>query len=264
MKPNILSIPGLRILGVAGVIVFATGAFGQFGGFGLDKVVDGVKGATKVSKGLAGFSEKEELNAGGSLAIEIAAQRGGILKDVALTKRVATLGKAMVIYCHRSHLPWTFMVLDNPSINAFSGPGGYVFVTKGLMDSCTSDRELAGMLAHEISHITERHALKLISGKEGLAGAASLVSASGYGSGFDDWIEKGMSKFLDKGLGDDAEYEADLFGTKLLEDVGFPPKTLRDYLTKVGARKSEKMFSTHPDTGDRVEHLDKYLNEGKD
>lgn len=59
----------------------------------------------------------------------------------------------------RPHLPWTFVVLDDKGYNAFAAPGGYVFVTKGLIDSCADEAELAGILAHEITHVTAKHHL---------------------------------------------------------------------------------------------------------
>jgi beta-barrel assembly-enhancing protease len=236
--------------------------YAQFGGFDIGDAVKGVSGASKVAKGAAGIGLKEELDIGGSLAVEIAAKKGGVLKDTALTKRVATIGKALALYSTRPEIPYTFAVLDNASINAFSAPGGYVFVTKGLVDSCSSDKQLAGILAHEIAHITRRHALKLVARNEGLKGMTELASVAGGGdiSGYDDLISKGIQSILNKGFDPATEFDADKHGTQLIYDTGFPPKTLRDYLTAL-KDDDEKIFSTHPPTKHRVERLDEFINE---
>jgi beta-barrel assembly-enhancing protease len=219
-------------------------------------VIKGAGGAKKIAKGGLGISLKEELDIGGSLAVEIAAKYGGILKDAEQTKRVAIIGKALAQYCTRPELPWMFAILDNPTVNAFSCPGGYVFVTKGLLDSCKNDNQLASVLAHEIAHVSERHALRAIAGKEGTQGlieVGSVISGNNIG-GFDDLVEKGMNSILDKGYEPRREFDADRLGTRLLYDTGFPPKTLRDYLSSL--KTDEPPFSNHPSTEDRVERLD--------
>src|SRR5438094_818014 len=87
--------------------------FAQFGGFDIGDAVKGIGGASKAAKGVAGIGLKEELDIGGSLAVEIAAKNGGILKESEITKRVATIGKAVALYSTRPTLNYTFAVLDN-------------------------------------------------------------------------------------------------------------------------------------------------------
>lgn len=238
-------------------------AFAQFGGFDIGDIVKGGQGAAKVAKGAAGIGLKEERAMGGSLAVEIAAKQGGILKDEALTKRVATIGQALTLYCTRPDLKFTFAVLDNPGVNAFSAPGGYVFVTKGLVAMCKNDNELAGVLAHEIAHITRRHALKLISRNETFKGLGEMGSAAGGNyTGYDDLLAGTLTTILEKGFDPATEFDADQHGTLLMYDTGFPPKTLRDFLAKLKAGEGDdRPFSTHPPTGHRIERLDEYIKE---
>lgn len=82
--------------------------------------------------------------------------------DKALQRYVNQLGRWISQQSTRPDLPWTFAVLDDSSVNALSAPGDYVFVTKGLMDELTSEAELAGLLAREITHVTEKHHLKAL------------------------------------------------------------------------------------------------------
>ena len=246
------------------VLCCASITFAQFGGFNIGDAIKGGENAKKIIKGAAGVSLNEELDVGGSLALEIASKKGGILKNQALTERVATIGKALTLYCTRPELHFTFAVLDNPEINAFACPGGYVFVTKGLVDSCKNDQQLASTLAHEIAHVTRRHALKLISGKEltqGLLGAGSMAAGgSDYGV-IDGAVTTIAENIIDKGLPKGDEYDADKYGTRLSYDAGFPPRTLRDYLESLRQKSDDTTFSTHPKLQDRVERLDEYMKE---
>ncbi len=258
-SPSIRSVCGLVLILMATTTIVV---LAQFGGFDIGDAIKGADAAKKVAKGAAGISLKEELDVGGSLAMEIAFRKGGILKDPVLTKRVATIGKALTLYCTRPDLDFTFAILDNPEINAFSSPGGYVFVTKGLVDSCKSDHQLASVMAHEIAHVTRRHVLKLIAGKEltqGLLAGASMAGGGDF-SGFDNLVGKIAESIMDNGMPKDDEYDADREGTLLAYDAGFPPRTLRDYLADLDKKNNEKAFPKYPKTRDRVERLDEEID----
>ncbi len=122
-----------------------------------------VKGVGEMVKGASGISLKDELKIGGAVAVDIVARNGGVLKDEAITHRVIMIGKSLSYYCSRPELNFRFAVLNSDHINAYSAPGGYVFITRGLYNALPDDQQLAAVLAHEISHITLRHALKVIS-----------------------------------------------------------------------------------------------------
>lgn len=118
----------------------------------------------------------EEVGLGGAVAVNWMKTGGGLLHDAFDAKRepsasalsrprnrmnvyVNTVGKNLAMQSSRPLLDWTFGVLDSPHFNAFSAPGGYVMVTRGLLRQVSNEAQLAGVLAHEISHVTERHAL---------------------------------------------------------------------------------------------------------
>ena len=252
-----------RIIGIFIALFLFIGTTLSFALFDeIGRVFEGADAVKDMAEGFSGVSVEQELDIGGSLALEIAARNGGILKDAEITKRVATIGKALSLYCKRPELKFTFGVLDNPDVNAISAPGGYVFVTKGLVDACKDDQQLAGVLAHEIVHITQRHALKRISGSKGTKGVLKALSASGQNfSGFDDLISKGINEFVEKGLPPGDEFDADKGGTTLAYDAGFQPQGLRDYLKKLSDKDHQKTFCTHPKTKERVKRLDRYLEE---
>mgnify|MGYP006203657845 CR=1 FL=1 len=109
--------------------------------------------------------------------VEIVGRYGGLVRDEAITQRVMLVGRSLARYSDRPGLDWRFGVLDSPTVNAFSAPDGYVFITRGLYDLAENDDVLAAILSHEIAHITGRHALKIVARGEFLSGATSLAAA---------------------------------------------------------------------------------------
>jgi predicted Zn-dependent protease len=82
-----------------------------------------------------------------------------VLPDMLMERYVNQLGRWISLQSTRPNLPWTFAVLDDPGFNAFAAPGGYIYVTKGLIDRVADEAEVAGILAHEIVHVTSKHHL---------------------------------------------------------------------------------------------------------
>jgi predicted Zn-dependent protease len=230
------------------------------------KVTDTAKDAAKIAKGVAGIGPEEERLIGESVAVEIIGKYGGLWRDEEVTKRVNLLGQALAHYSTRPALPWKFAVLDSPSINGFSAPGGYVFITRGLYDKvASSDDALAAVLAHEIAHITERHALKIIARAEFLTGTSTLAVKHSRDAAmvqselrqFDTGIEDIVKTLLEKGFDPKTELAADKTGRALAVTVGYAPGALRQVLIQLQQAKSDPKatFSTHPPLADRIKNL---------
>lgn len=217
--------------------------------------------AGKVLKGATGLSLEEELAVGDAVAIEIVNRFGGVWRDEAATQRVNLVGRALARYADRQDLTWTFGLLDSDAVNAFSAPGGRVFITRGLYQRLDSDDELAGALAHEIEHIDRRHALKIIARGEFLSGVAGLVAArSSDFAKFDEAISLVTSQILEKGFDPSTEFDADKQGRNLAATTGFAPGGLRAVLLRLrrdNGGASRAVFSTHPPLDDRLERLPK-------
>src|SRR5918995_3593195 len=111
---------------------------------------------------LALVSESQEIQMGQQGAKEVE-QSIGFYKDPAVNAYVADLGKRMAAESERPDLPWEFHVVDDAAVNAFAIPGGFIYVTRGLMSSINSEAELAGGIGHEIAHVTHRHSVQQIS-----------------------------------------------------------------------------------------------------
>ncbi|HEX8907544.1 MAG TPA: M48 family metalloprotease, partial [Longimicrobiaceae bacterium] len=111
---------------------------------------------------LALISEAQEIQMGQQGAQEVA-QTLGLLPDQALQDYVQRIGAALAAKSERPNLQWTFRAVDDPSPNAFALPGGYIFVTRGILNLMDSEAELAGVLGHEIGHVTARHTVQQLS-----------------------------------------------------------------------------------------------------
>lgn len=202
--------------------------------------------------------------------IEIGRQLAAVLlgskplhRDAALQRYVNRLGRWISLQSPRAHLPWTFGVLDDPGFNAFAAPGGYVFVTKGLVDS-VDEAELAGILAHEITHVTEKHHLKALGAKarSGLATQliASQLRGNVGGAVSAQMLALGRNLYA-SGLDQSDEFDADLQGVALAARAGFDPYGLPSVLQQLRtATPDNQLFTltlaTHPPAQQRLEQLE--------
>lgn len=231
----------------------------------LGNALDTAKDAGKLLQGVAGVGPEEERVIGESVALEIIGRYGGLLRDEEITRHVNLVGRALAIYSDRPGLHWRFGVLDSDAINAFSAPDGYVFITRGLYELADTDDILAAILAHEIAHITERHALKIVARGNFLAGATSLAAAR---SSDVRKIDRQLKQFslgvgqitqtlFEKGFDPQTEFAADKEGRALAITTGYAPGGLRFVLLRLQQRGGDPkaVFSTHPPLGDRLKRL---------
>lgn len=258
----------LLLLATAAAVLGSTGIVhaGLLDKIDLNKAVSTVQKAGKMAKGVTGIGPEEERAIGESVALEIIGKYGGLLRDEAITRRVNLVGRSLAHYSSRSALPWSFGVLDSPSINGFSAPGGYVFITRGLYEMAGDDNALAAILAHEISHITGRHALSIIERGEFVSGAADLLAERSSDAAqvqaalgeFDLGIEKVLNTLLEKGFDPQTEFAADQRGRELATTVGYTPDALRQVLSALAAKHAGAAgaaYSTHPPLADRIQRL---------
>ena len=208
------------------------------------------------------IDEARELEIGRELAALLVGSKP-LHPDVALQRYVNRLGRWISLQGSRPNLPWTFAVLDDPGFNAFAAPGGYVFVTKGLVDRA-DEAELAGILAHEITHVNQRHHLQALA-----AGARAGLATQAIASQLRGAAANALSgqllalgrKVYARGLDQADEFEADREGVALAARAGFDPYGLPSMLQQVRtARADDPLFtltlSTHPPAQQRLEQLE--------
>ena len=137
-------------------------------------------------------------------------------------------------YALRQDLQWRFGLLDSDAINAFSAPGGRVFITRGLYQLPLGDAELAGVLAHEIIHIDQRHAIGIIARGEFWGGVTDLVADNNANyAAFEAAVGDTENLILSEGFGSGKEYEADAGGRELALITGYAPGGLRAVLVTI-------------------------------
>lgn len=232
----------------------------------ITKAVETAKDVGKMAKGVAGIGLEEERAIGGSVALEIVGSYGGLVRDEAVMRRVNLIGRTVAGFSDRPDLNWRFGVLDSDTVNAFSAPSGYVFITRGLYALAADDAQLAGILGHEIAHITRRHALKIVARGEFLSGASSIVARqSGDARNleaqlqqFDVGIDKIVDTLLKTGFDAKTEYEADSIGRDLATMAGYSRDGLRLVLQQLqqgNLVSSTKVFTTHPPLAERIRRL---------
>lgn len=189
---------------------------------------------------------------------EIIAQFGTV-QNQPLQSYFDQLGKEMARTSHRPELPWTFAVVDSPVVNAFAVPGGFIYFTRGIISYMNNEAELAGVLGHEIGHVTARHSVSQMSKAQlfGLGlGIGSILSPT----------FRQLSGVAQTGIGllflkysRDAEREADRLGVEYSYQVGYDPRELSDFFQVFQRMREESgqavpnWLSSHPAPPERVE-----------
>lgn len=208
---------------------------------------------------LFGFSPEEEVAIGRQAAGNLLGA-APLAKDAKLQKYVNNVGRWVANQSERPDLDWHFGVIDSNDINAFAAPGGYIFLTKGLYRVLRNESELAGVLAHEIGHVIEKHHLKILQQSQLLDMSGKLLSrTAGENQIIKNLIGNGAEIFA-RSLDKNAEYEADRIAVVLAARAGYDPFGLPTVLQDIGhAAKDDSsvrlLFKTHPHPDDRLAHL---------
>jgi len=210
-------------------------------------------------------SEQQEIQMGQQGAKQVA-QEVGLVKDQALQNYVQSVGSSIATKSERPNLPWTFRAVDDPSPNAFALPGGYVFVTRGLLDLMNNEAELASVLGHEIGHVTARHSVHQMSEQQ-LAQLALGVGAilSPTVAQLGDVASQGLGLLFLKYSRDD-ERQADDLGFRYALNQGYDVRYMDDVfrsLQRLGEASKDSplpsWLATHPGEAERIQTIDTKL-----
>jgi predicted Zn-dependent protease len=189
--------------------------------------------------------------------------------DETLTRYVNLVGRNLAVHANRPELAFRFVVLATDTVNAYACPGGYIFITRGALEQMSDEAELAGVLAHEIAHITQKHIVKALNIHGEKADAAAGISrilgsiADPTRVAFSQAVDKAVDILFNHGLDKTDEFEADRVGTELLALTGYDPQALDRYLAKIGKQSKvhETISDTHPPFAERVKALDRLILE---
>jgi predicted Zn-dependent protease len=232
------------------------------------RVVNPATGQTEFTA----MNPEQELRIGEEQHPQVLMQFGGAYEDPELQAYVTRIGERLAAVSEMPELDFTFTVLNSDVINAFALPGGYVYITRGLIALADNEAELAGVVAHEIGHVTARHSAQRYSrgvlAQGGLAIGTVLAAVLGGGAAA-DLVQQagglGAQAYL-AGYSRDQEFQADELGVRYLARADYDPTAMSSFLDKLerndelmrrlagrdGADPASSWFATHPRTPDRV------------
>ena len=221
------------------------------------------------------LSEREEIKFG-NYVDAVVATHYPTLHDEYLTKKVAEIGNKLVAASDRSHLPFTFKILNTTEVNAFAGPGGFVYVTVGLLDILEKKDELASVLAHEIGHVSERHSVRSYYNAQKIKTVLTLVDIAAMATGFPPLAGMGgdiigdfsrivanlTAMIIAQGYSRNWESTADELGLHYTSKAGYDPQAMVSVLERFLRLEEERgesvkltILSSHPKTEDRISHI---------
>ncbi len=212
------------------------------------------------------MSEQQEISLGASLHKQVL-QQYKPYDNPALQAYVNQIGQELARHSHRNNIRYHFTVVDDPGINAFALPGGYVYITRGLMAYLNSEAELAGVLGHEIGHVTARHSARQYT-RGTLTNILAKVIVDKYGNA---QAVNTLALASVRGFGRKHELQADRLGAEYLARVGYDPHSMikvievlkaQEEFSKFLARSEGRQpqsyhgtFSTHPANDRRLQEV---------
>lgn len=226
------------------------------------------------------MSPDDELEVGAKEHPKLVRQFGGRYPDASLDAYVDRLGQQLARRSDLPNLKYSFTILNDDKINAFALPGGYIHITRGLLAMAENESEVAGVLAHEIGHVTARHTAQRYSQAKaaqiGLTLLGVLGQVAGAPAGVSDLASVGADLYL-KAFSRDQETEADTLGVRYMARSGFSAQGMTSFFRKLkahgdlqsklankGAKAAHAFGSTHPRTEDRIVHAIKLAKINQD
>jgi predicted Zn-dependent protease len=187
------------------------------------------------------MSEQQEIQMGAEAHQDVLKEYAA-LPNPELQAYVNEVGQRLAKQSHRPNLPWHFTVVDSPDVNAFALPGGYVYITRGLMAYLNSEAELAGVIGHEIGHVTARHGVRQQSASTavGLGAVLGSILVPGMNNQAGASLLQTLAQAWTAGYGREHELESDRLGAEYLAKTGYRPQAMIDV---IGVLKNQELFS---------------------
>jgi predicted Zn-dependent protease len=238
------------------VLVISQGVWAQFGK--LKGTFDKANDVANKFKDVE-LTEAEEIKLGENISARVRAKYG-VVQDPAVHKYVTLVGTVIVKKSTRSSLPYYFIVLDTDGVNAFAAPGGYVHITRGALALMKNEADLAGVLGHEIAHVTEKHAINAIRNGKLVQMGVNETNVSSNPELFRR-LEEAIFKIVMAGYGQKDELDSDEHGLVFSANTGYAADGLGEFLNSLKARNTgseakQGLFASHPETDDRLKKLD--------
>jgi predicted Zn-dependent protease len=203
------------------------------------------------------LSEDQDIEIGKSYAPEIEKQMGGKIPDEALQNYVNAVGQKIARVSHKQRFKYEFSALTDESVNAFALPGGYIFITKGMLKSLQTEAQLAGILAHEVAHVVARDVANAMSKQIGIDLLLSALTSEETSQTLVTVAQLGTQIIALKFSRQD-EVEADIGGLDYMIAAGYNPYGLVETMEMLAAQNNERpveFLSTHPPPENRSAYL---------
>ena len=187
------------------------------------------------------MSEQQEIQMGAQAHLDVLREVAA-LDNPGLQAYVNEVGQRLAKQSHRPDLQWHFTVVDSPDVNAFALPGGYVYITRGIMAYLNSEAELAGVLGHEIGHVTARHGVRQQSTATatGLGAVLGSILVPGLGNQAGATLLQTLAQSWTTGYGREHELESDRLGAQYLAKSGYNPQAM---IEVIGVLKNQEVFA---------------------
>lgn len=211
-------------------------------------------------------SESQEIAMGQEGHPQVIEEFGIYDEKPELNQLVESLGRRISAVSDRPNLPWHFTLLDSPIVNAMALPGGYIYVTRGIIERMNAEDELAGVIAHEVAHVAARHSARSMSQQQlaqlGLVLGSILVGPAATET-YGGLVQLGAGLLFTR-YSRQQESQADLLGTAYMTEAGYNPRGAENMLLalkRLGAKTSgiERYFIDHPDPAKRVRDVEKEI-----
>lgn len=204
---------------------------------------------------LSNISDSQEVELGQQLDREIGSEVK-ISRDPAAIDLVRSIGAQLVPNSDRPNMPYTFQVVDDKNINAFATMGGFVYVNTGTISAADNRAQLAAVIAHEMGHISGRHALEQI---RQMALAQGVASVAGLDK--DQFVNIGVQLALRLPNSREAEFDADRRGLSTISRAGFSPQAMPAFMQKLVSKSGgvPGFLSTHPGADERIVALNEQI-----
>jgi predicted Zn-dependent protease len=261
-------------LGSCAVIEKGAGVLGTTGTISARDQDAITKTSKVIRKTFTDITEEEEYYIGRAVSALILSKYP-VYDNTAINQYINYVGNSIVFYSDRpeTYAGYHFLILDTEEVNALAAPGGFIFITKGLLKRCKDEEMLACILAHEVGHVSAKHGLKSIKksrlidafkiiGEEAVQryGPEELAQLTGI---FEDVLGDIVEKLIERGYDRKYEYEADRLGVRVASNTGYNPEGLKEFLQTMVDDTSKVTgkgwFKTHPSAKDRIGKVNKEL-----
>jgi predicted Zn-dependent protease len=224
----------------------------------------GADNRTPLKPGWNLFTPEQDIQIGKQASAKIG-QEVLLLNDPRVDNYLDALGKKLAARAPGYKYPYQYRCVNDQNINAFALPGGFIYVNRGVIEAADNEAQLAGIMAHETSHVALRHGTNQVSKAEAWRIPLGLLGAAGGLGGLIAQVGGGftLNSIVLKYSRDD-ETQADVLGTQILYDSGYDPRALAQFFEKIEAESKGKepaqFFSDHPNPGNRTARVDEEVD----